>query len=133
MTSYNIYLKPTNKCQLKCRHCYTGDVVTGEMDSETLQNSISWINAFVYSHPSDVVSVILHGGESTRYDIDSLIGVVQQIKQVKWGITTNLVYKLQDNHTKLFKLMMERDDQFIIQTSWDHHIRFDNKEQLALW
>ena len=133
MTSYNIYLKPTNECQLRCQHCYTGDIVYGAMTDEVLRKSVSWICSFVKSHPHDVVSVILHGGECTQYDINKLIDVVSSIDNVRWGITTNLVYKLQRNHIDLFNAMKQQDDQFVIQTSWDYDIRFNSDTQLRLW
>jgi len=128
---YTVYLKPTNKCNLKCAHCYH-TIVNGKdtMNDDVLDRSINWINNLA---SKDHVNGQLHGGEPLLYPIDKLHRAVDSTPYVNWCITSNLVYNLNDDIISLFNKMKPfGDDRRFIQTSWDYLIRFKNKQQ-QLW
>lgn len=135
--TYTIYIKPTNRCNLKCDHCFNEIMQNhDDIDDRTLERSIQWINNFIDSHPNDDIDCQLHGGEPCLYSIDKLNGVVDRVNnRARWSITTNLVYQLTDKHIELFKRMQpyHNNDDIVIQTSWDHSIRFKSPKQQALW
>lgn len=90
------------------------------------------------SNPDITYDCQLHGGEPMQYkSLDVVIEQLQRTKKyknIRWCITTNLVYKLNDQIFEIFDLMVPfGNDQKFIQTSWDYNIRFDNDAQLKLW
>lgn len=135
---YTIYLKPTNRCNLKCDHCFNEMMADhSDMDELTLNKSISWISGFAISHSKDTINCQLHGGEPCLYNTDQLIGVIKRTKHINvhWSITTNLVYQLIDQHMILFDMMVPYANSHVkmIQTSWDDVIRYKSQHQLKLW
>lgn len=127
MEEYTIYLKVTNACNLKCKHCYNAcmnDVNC--MSDEILEKAKLFILEFAKKHSNDEVNVQFHGGEPCLYDINKLIDFVDDVNanNIKYSITTNLVYKLTSAHLMLFKKMLPYDDVPYIMTSWDPGIRF---------
>lgn len=136
-----VYLKVTNNCQLRCKHCYNDFMHNkDDMSLITLQKSIKYINELAEILPDNNIDCQLHGGEPMMYEyLDALYYWLQaqtmQFKNIHWGITTNLVYKLTPIEIAIFKLMKPYRDsnETMIQTSWDYNIRFQNPNQLALW
>lgn len=127
MEEYTIYLKVTNACNLKCKHCYNScmnDI--SSMNDEVLVKAKVFIEEFAQKHINDAVNVQFHGGEPCLYDIKKLIEFVfnTDSHNIKYSITTNLVYKLTSDHLALFKKMLPYDDVPYIMTSWDPGIRF---------
>lgn len=128
---YNIYLKLTNGCQLKCEHCYNEIMMNhNHMKEDVLEDVLVWLKEFCNKHPNDDINVTLHGGEPTLYDLDKILYIIDSVNEtnIMWEITTNLVYELTDKHIQIFKKMHKS----FIKTSWDYKIRF-NKEQEELW
>lgn len=128
---YTIYVIPTNKCNLTCKHCYHSIVDdTTTIDQSVLTGDVvEWIKRFRSTH--DDVAVIIHGGEPGLYPPSTLCEFADKIHhaQCRLMITTNLVYRITDDHIKLFDMI----DDHVIQTSWDYQIRFANDRQLLLW
>lgn len=135
MTEYTIYIKLTNNCNLQCKHCYNSIMKNNyTMSNDTLKNVNKYIIDFKNKHEKDIINIIFHGGEPLLYDIDSIIDFIKtlnNINNIKFGITTNLMYKLTDKHFELFNLIKPFGNPFI-QTSWDYKIRF-NSNQKNIW
>ena len=57
MIDYFLYIKPTNKCQLQCKHCYTNSTIK---DNEKLDidKAIMFINKFCNEHKEDKVGFL---------------------------------------------------------------------------
>ena len=135
MEEYNIYVKLTNACNLKCKHCYNSIMENSDyMSEQILYDTSKYIQAFATAHKNATINIQLHGGEPCMYDINKLIWFIKSIPQLncKFSITTNLAYELSDKHIQLFKLMKPYDSTPYIMTSWDYKIRFDDKS-LSLW
>lgn len=134
-----IYVKLTNNCQLRCKHCYNAFMDdSSDMCSDTLVAVFDEIIQQAMNNPSIDYDCQLHGGEPLQYkNIDVVIDQLERTKSlsnIHWCITTNLVYKLTDVHYQLFEYMTPfKRNERMIQTSWDYKIRFANDRQLQLW
>ena len=120
-----IYLKLTNRCNLCCKHCYNANAsIIEDMSDVTLNASIKLIEKM--SGTEDVL-VVFHGGEPLMVPVEKYLHIIEQFKEnpnVKFSITTNLVYKLTSKHIELFCKLTDIDG-FSISTSWDYGIRFN--------
>lgn len=128
---YNIYIKLTNGCNLKCQHCYNEIMMNKQMMKETtLEDVIHWLKEFRMTHKDDNIVITLHGGEPLLYDIDKTLFLINSTKDLNlsWGITTNLIYNITDKHIELFNMLENK----LVKTSWDYKIRF-NEQQEQLW
>lgn len=134
---YTIYIKPTNRCNLKCSHCYNAIVPSmQDMADATLQNAIKSILNFSKDHKADQIDIQFHGGEPMMYDVEKLHWMLSQLEtegNLKFCITTNLVYGLVEKHIQFFQRMKPYDENPVIMTSWDKKIRFANSAQEDLW
>ena len=136
--NYTIYLKLTNKCNLKCDHCFNEMMHNHDtMEDGIINRSVQWINDFAHNHAEDDINCQLFGGEPCLMAPEVLLDVVKRTNKsnVYWSVTTNLVYPLNDKHIELFNLMRPYHDRSVklIQTSWDPVIRFKSKRQLSQW
>lgn len=62
--TYVVYLKLTNRCNLRCEHCYNSQGVLCDMNQSTLDKSIEFIrNKCDKLAQSDDLVVVFHGGE----------------------------------------------------------------------
>lgn len=131
---YEIYIKLTNGCQLKCEHCYNEIMMNHlHMTDDVLDKVIVWINEFQRNHPSDLINITFHGGEPMLYDIDKIDKVIDLLTgNFTFGITTNLIYDLTDKHIRLFKRMKPYVNESLVSTSWDYKIRFKGNQQ-EIW
>lgn len=129
-----IYVKTTNECQLKCEHCYnTVSPFKGTMIDNVVQQTIQFIKE---KAKDNNCLVIFHGGEPMMGGIDkiqTIIKSLETIENIKFTITTNLMYKITDDHIKLFEKMATMSGKNLVSTSWDYKIRFANNEQEQLW
>ena len=97
MEEYTIYLKVTNACNLKCKHCYNACMNDCSfMANEVLDKAKTFIMRFAQNNKNSTINVQLHGGEPCLYDVKKLIAFVDDAKadNIKYSITTNLVYRL---------------------------------------
>lgn len=125
-----VYLKTTDTCNLNCSHCFTG----GNRPPRyfwNIEKTKKWVADFMRHIGNEDVHFEFHGGEPMLAPIEQLCEMRDFLRsfgeQASIGITTNLVYKLKDEHIEFFKSL----DGF--GTSWDPDIRFDNEKQYKLW
>lgn len=132
--NWMFYLKTTETCNLNCKHCFTNGVNGAKIYWDHFKVA-QWVEHFVDTQmrEDDSLHCEFHGGEPFLADIDQLRSVVAAVKphhpNITFGITTNLVIKLTDEHFAF----IEQDLGKRIGTSWDPKIRFENDKQQALW
>ena len=121
----NVYLKTTETCNLNCKHCFTsgsnGAKIFFNPDKvidffSRLRKECGWVRSARF---------MFHGGEPMLAPIESLYKAYHGLKdifpEVRFGMQTNLVYKLTDEKRQFMKDVLF-DDGF--GTSWDYDIRF---------
>ena len=126
-----IYVKLTNACNLKCKHCYNAQFDNQiYMPDDILAKVKKYIYSYALANSNKIIDVQLHGGEPMLYDIDKINSLLDRFPEnVKTSITTNLVYRLTKEKIALFKRMLPYDDVPFIMTSWDAGIRFVGKQE----
>lgn len=130
----SIALKLTNKCNMRCEHCY--DTISHnlpcDMSDEILDKSINFIIKIADSNSDEIVSVVFIGGEVLLAGIDKLNYVLDRLspyRNIVSSLDTNLAYDLTDEHINLFKRFRTPSiNQPTITTSWDYKIRFKNEK-----
>lgn len=127
------YLKTTETCNLNCKHCFTNGI-NGPKIYWNPDKVIDWIHRFRKSSNSfDTVHCEFHGGEPFLVPTNEMFHVYEQCKDlwplITWGATTNLVFKLTQEHIDLIKGPFKNR----IATSWDPKIRFATENQSKLW
>lgn len=128
-----IYVKLTNKCQLKCSHCYNSVCDSNlEMTKDTLNKVRDSISNILKKEP---VTLSLHGGEpmiypDLKYVLNNFIIPLKSEHgdKLDLSLTTNLVYELHSDILDIFHACSNTT----IYTSWDHAIRFHTNTQ-ELW
>lgn len=121
----NVYLKTTETCNLNCKHCFTsganGAKIYFNPDKvidffARLRKECGWVRSARF---------MFHGGEPMLAPVESLYkaynGLKELFPEVRFGMQTNLVYKLTDEKRQFMKDVLF-DDGF--GTSWDYDIRF---------
>lgn len=131
--NWMFYLKTTETCNLNCKHCYTNGINGPKIYWNPILVS-DWIHRFSkYAHKDDHVHCEFHGGEPFLAPIHELQFVWENCKNVyknmSWGVTSNLVLKLYDEHIDFIKGPLNNR----IASSWDPKIRFENNKQYDLW
>lgn len=122
----------TNKCNLKCKQCYTIHGNT-DMSPEVLDKAIEYIKNILKSQPDEEHSINFVGGEVGLYPHSLLNEIVaritenETIKNVKICCRSNLAFELTDDFIKFAK----RCD--IFGTSYDYKARFGSQAQEDLW
>ena len=131
--NWMFYLKTTETCNLNCRHCFTNGINGPKIywDKDKVKD---WIDRFIHTtNKDDTIHCEFHGGEPFLVDVEEMKAVHNYCNSlhpnITWGATTNLVFKLKDEHKDFIK--NELGDR--LGTSWDPKIRFDNDKQLKLW
>ena len=130
-----IYIKTTESCQLRCKHCYIGDfrnkkVLFNEVDT------VKWLKNYFSLTNTDEKDVLIsfHGGEPFMCPLPKLKYVTNALN-CTFNATTNLVFPLDRNKidfitTKFIDPMIKKP---YIKTSWDVNIRFLNLAQRRQW
>lgn len=81
---FRLELEVTERCNMRCKHCYMGEPVDSDMSYELL------INLLDEAHDPGVYDVILSGGEPLlRKDIFEIIHYVKRNFSYKVGLLTN--------------------------------------------
>lgn len=129
--NYMFYLKTTETCNLNCKHCFTNGI-DGPKIYWNYKKVVDWIKRFT-SVNKGTLHCEFHGGEPFLVPVEQMQYVWDKCKnlwpQISWGITTNLVFKLTQEHINFIKGPLRGR----IGTSWDPKIRFDNEKQSDLW
>ncbi len=126
-----IYLKTTETCNLNCRHCFTNGI-NGPKIYWNPDKVTEWLHKFkTITNQTDTVHCEFHGGEPFLVDPAEMRQVWQSVSlpNATWGITSNLVLKLTEDHYSFIKECLGNR----VGTSWDPKIRFDNNKQITLW
>lgn len=131
--NWMFYLKTTETCNLNCRHCFTNGINGPKIywDKDKVKD---WIDRFIQTtNKDDTIHCEFHGGEPFLVDVEEMKAVHNYCNalhpNMTWGATTNLVFKLKDEHKDFIKYELGNR----LGTSWDPKIRFDNDKQLKLW
>lgn len=130
-----IYLKLTDKCQLKCKHCYISSDFDSclNMTDDTIEQTIKFLDDYAKLCDCETL-IIFHGGEPTIAGLDKINYIIDKLKHntnIFFNITTNLVYNITQQHIELFSKFYSNNKK-AISTSWDYMIRFSDKQQ-ELW
>jgi radical SAM protein with 4Fe4S-binding SPASM domain len=130
-----VYVKPTDSCNLNCSHCFTGGSTVAR-NAWDLNANVSWIRDAVVAEKANDLHVELHGGEPFLVGISELSRFSSELRDnippevnLTIGATTNLIYKLTDEHIKF----IQNDLGSRIATSYDPVHRFKNQQMFALW
>jgi len=129
-----MYLKTTETCQLNCAHCFTSGR-SGQKIYWNTDKLVDWIHRFRKEKPAphDSIHMEFHGGEPFLVPVGQMRKVYDACDglwdQMSWGATTNLVFKLKDEHKEFIKGALGNR----LGTSWDRKIRFENSAQYNLW
>jgi radical SAM protein with 4Fe4S-binding SPASM domain len=132
--NWMFYLKTTETCNLNCSHCFTNGINGAKVYFDPVKVS-NWIHEFHKEKvkPGDSLHYEFHGGEPFLVPVSQMKYVVDECKDLSpnqsFGATTNLVYKLKQEHIDF----MKNELQGRIGTSWDPKIRFANSKQYKLW
>ena len=131
----NIYVKLTNRCNLHCQHCYNAVCTDqGQMTRKTLEKIMDYI--LDLKEQGYDVDVALHGGEPMIYkDKDTLWDFVLTCEEagIPITMTTNLMFKVYDEHIGMFQHLKQADGTALVMTSWDYKIRFQEHGQQQMW
>jgi len=131
---WSVYLKTTETCQLNCKHCFTSGSAGAKIYWNTTK-IVDWIHRFREEKPAkgDGIHLEFHGGEPFLVPVGQMRKVYDACDglwdNMSWGATTNLVYKLKDQHKEFIKGPLRNR----LGTSWDRKIRFENQKQYNLW
>jgi len=133
MKNLIIYLKTTETCNLNCKHCFTNGINGAKIYWNHVKTS-DWIKRLKeFYEELEHIHFEFHGGEPFLADLSSMQYVHDNCKELwknqSWGITTNLTFKLTEDHIKFIRGPLGSR----IGTSWDPDIRFANPKQYDLW
>ena len=127
-----VYVKTTETCNLNCAHCFTSGI-NGRKIYFDAEKTAHWCNEL--DTFDNHIHFEYHGGEPMLAPMKD-IWKFYDITKGQWGdrcthgITTNLVYKLKQEHIDFFTHCISGG---FIGTSWDPNIRFANEKQRTLW
>lgn len=127
-----IYIKTTETCNLRCKHCYIGDNRDkhGFFDEA---KTIAWLKRQIGTGKDTLIS--FHGGEPFLCNLPKMQAVCDAFPDAEFDATSNLVFKnikpimafIQKNFVR------KATGRPFIKTSWDYGIRFGSDENENLW
>lgn len=87
-----VYIKPTNKCNLNCSHCYVPESKRTSKERMSLRD-IDTIYGKMLSHFKDEIIIIFHGGEPTLMGVNFYEHIRKNYKTPKIThlLQTNLI------------------------------------------
>lgn len=131
-----IYIKTTEACNIRCRHCYIGDF-RNELRFFDEIKTINWLKSHFKTNQIDESSILFsfHGGEPFLCPLHKMQAVVEAFPKAQFDATSNLLFELTDKHIEFIKKSFFNRDSGkpFIKTSWDYEIRFPNKDAERLW
>jgi radical SAM protein with 4Fe4S-binding SPASM domain len=131
--NWSFYLKTTETCNLNCKHCFTSGT-SGRKIYWDSKGVYQWLKRFRENvGENHTVHCEFHGGEPFLVPVkemyDVWVNTKNLWKEMTWGITTNLTFKLTEEIIEFIKGPLKGR----IGTSWDPDIRFANPKQYDLW
>ena len=128
-----IYIKTTEACQLKCRHCYIGDNRAKKAFFDE-KKVIAWIKSNV---KDEELQITFHGGEPFLCPLSKMQAICDAFPYAYIDATTNLIYepgKMKDIIGFIKKSFRSRKSKTpFIKTSWDYRIRFSDEQETLFW
>ena len=103
--NWMFYLKTTETCQLNCKHCFTSGINGKKIYFDHFK-TIDFIKRFrqYFNKDTDTIHLEFHGGEPFLAPVSHMNKVYEECKDLwpnmSWGITSNLVFKLKEEHLK---------------------------------
>ncbi len=128
------YIKTTETCQLNCKHCFTSGINGKKIYFDPFK-TIDFVKRFrnYFNDKDDSIHFEFHGGEPFLAPVSHMQKLYDECKDLwqnrSFGITTNLVLKLKQEHYDFIKYTLNNR----IGTSWDPKIRFETAGQYNLW
>ena len=118
-----LYIKLTDRCNLKCSHCYAGCTIYGQDMSPEVVDKILEL------YPKEPTEIIFHGGEPILClkTLERLVDHFLPNSNCRLNITTNLCYKISNEILDILKRI------HYVSTSWDTKVRFKEEGQQELW
>lgn len=113
-----VYLKPTNYCNVGCDFCYLPEEVRadkGRMSPETLEATLELIRSLAAREGHEHVSILYHGGEPLSLSAQTLFDYSDRVRaglsglKIQESIQTSLI-PLRESHIAFIK---ERCDSFV--------------------
>lgn len=108
---YTFIIKPTNKCNLRCRYCFIDEDIKSSsmvMSLDTAKLAINQIAVFLSEKSASECEILWHGGEPLIWCMENYDAIfrymVESFPKVKWRNTmqTNLTL-LDEQYIQLFK------------------------------
>lgn len=84
-----VYLKPTNFCNVGCDFCYLPEEVRadkGRMSPSTLESAMHLVRDLASREGHDGVSIIYHGGEPLTLPVEALITFSDSVREALAGL-----------------------------------------------
>lgn len=96
MKNLNLIIKPTNACNLRCKHCYHAEKGYDEqlLPIEYIEKAIS-----VFSQEYSEISILWHGGEPMLVGAKYFSRVLNRIAQSAQSNNCKISYRMQTNAT----------------------------------
>lgn len=136
MNQKQIYIKTTESCQLKCKHCYIGDARLRKQFFNEVETA-TWLHKWIDYNKLNEKDLLIsfHGGEPMICPEYKIKHICEQFPNATFNTTTNLVYKINDEKRDLFfNYFIDKSiNKPLTKTSWDYKIRFSNEEEEKLW
>lgn len=126
------YVKTTETCQLRCRHCYIGDFRDKQGFFDEAKTA-EWILKESGGRPC---KVSFHGGEPFLCPLEKMQYVCDHLPQATFDATTNLMYgedRMRDIIRFAKKNFKSEDGKPFMKTSYDYKIRFGEGQEELFW
>lgn len=128
-----IYIKTTESCNLRCKHCYIGNN-RNKCDCFNEDKTIKYLENYIkcFNMKKDSLQISFHGGEPFLCDLDKMQKVCDAFPEAEFDATSNLLL-LNNNIIDFIKKNFKFNNKPFIKTSWDYDIRFRSKDEEELW
>lgn len=115
----------SNICNLNCKHCGMSNIIN--QDNKIINYDLLLKTLKIENNKIPISEIYLWGGEPLLGDLDKIIELIDTFPNTKFKITTNLCIPLNDKRIEILKKC------YLVSTSFDPKIRFDNIKNLNLW
>lgn len=130
-----IYIKTTEACNLKCKHCYIGDNRRFKQQFDA-DKTIGWLKNYIaqYGIKESSLYISFHGGEPFLGDLREMQKVCDAFPTAQFDATSNLAMDIEHGIKDfILKNFQQEGVGPFVKTSWDYDIRFSNEAQEAIW